>query len=215
VYIGLTKNYRVRKAEHLWFFRKGTHPNTKLRRFITKYGRESLLFDGIILPISPERDITAFVEAEKNSIKEHNSYKKGFNCTEGGELPGSWESMDPIERENRRVKARQYTKTWWSTASTKKRKERAKNAKAGWLKAMAKRTPEQEAERIKKMKLTKRLNPTHNRKGKFKLTPYKDSILELSKNGFSIPQILAHLLTQKIRVCDWTLRTFVQNAKNT
>lgn len=80
VYIGRTNSFNRRKAHHLKKLKKNTHPNRKLQNFINKYGIDCLSFEIISTPGSLEDCLIQ----EELFIQKYDSFRKGFNMTEGG-----------------------------------------------------------------------------------------------------------------------------------
>ncbi len=78
-YVGRTENIESRQREHLRLLRLNKHHSTKLQRYFNKYGENSLRFHLIQKCGLNELDFY-----EKFFIKCFDSFKNGFNHTEGG-----------------------------------------------------------------------------------------------------------------------------------
>lgn len=76
-YIGITKNLEKRKKQHKY----GIYKNSLLFKALKKYGSESF----IIEVLSEAKTRKEIYNLEKEFIEKYNSYKNGYNMTEGGE----------------------------------------------------------------------------------------------------------------------------------
>lgn len=81
LYIGLCKNFYIRKRTHLRHLRCNNHHSSKLQRAWNKYGEENFIFEIIEKDIDPNY----ILKTEIDYIKKYNSFKDGYNCTPGGE----------------------------------------------------------------------------------------------------------------------------------
>lgn len=79
-YIGLTKGFKARRAQHLQKLRLNSHFNIYLQRAFNLYGEDSFQIELIEECDKSELDIK-----EKEYIKIYDSLKNGFNLTTGGE----------------------------------------------------------------------------------------------------------------------------------
>lgn len=82
VYIGKCKNTKNRFSTHLSKLKNNKHHSIKLQRSWNKYKKENFVFE-ILEEVNILENI---IELEKRYIRDFNSYKNGFNCTEGGEI---------------------------------------------------------------------------------------------------------------------------------
>lgn len=81
MYVGMTNNYKKRIEYHLYELRHNKHHSKKLQRAFNKYGEEN--FEFLVLL---ETDKMEGLELkEKEFIKKFDTYKNGYNCSEGGE----------------------------------------------------------------------------------------------------------------------------------
>lgn len=89
-YIGVTnREFEVRKCEHVSFSIK--NPKFKFHRAIKKYGinnfKEEILISGIITKLEANN-------LEIKFIKEYDTYKNGYNMTQGGGNRGDFKHSD-------------------------------------------------------------------------------------------------------------------------
>ena len=80
-YIGWCKSFYVRKKTHLQHLTRNNHHSQKLQRAWNKYGSNNFIFE--IIETDVNQNI--ILQKEIEYIKKFNSYKKGYNCTPGGE----------------------------------------------------------------------------------------------------------------------------------
>ena len=78
-YVGYSIDCTERQMQHWRELNKGRH-NPKLQRYYNRYGKSSLKFH--IIYLCPEAELEFW---EKWFVKAFDSYKHGFNCSEGGE----------------------------------------------------------------------------------------------------------------------------------
>ena len=81
-YVGQTNNLTRRKIDHYKDLRRNAHTNSKLQRAYNKYAECSFYFEQLESGVS-FADIST---REIYWISHFNSYKNGYNLTEGGEL---------------------------------------------------------------------------------------------------------------------------------
>ena len=81
-YIGKTKNVVKREFDHFNDLKRQQHHSIKLQRAYNKYGKENFQFDWKKVQIDTEEDLAIL---EIKTIEKYNSYKDGYNCTQGGE----------------------------------------------------------------------------------------------------------------------------------
>lgn len=81
IYIGSTNSFSERKYHHFHTLENNTHRNTYLQRAYNKYGCECFEFS--IIEVLNEND--KINNREIYWIKTLDSFKNGFNLTEGGE----------------------------------------------------------------------------------------------------------------------------------
>lgn len=80
-YIGQTgQAFDRRYWHHRWKLREGTHDNKHLQRSWEKYGEEAFVFNVVYVANSREN----LDELEQKYINEFDTYKNGYNMTEGG-----------------------------------------------------------------------------------------------------------------------------------
>ena len=87
IYIGQSVDIETRKKNHYYSSRsvKAKDYNTQFHQAIRKYGIENFDFE-ILVELSPEEYSRELLNAlEKHFIKIYNSYKNGYNATEGGD----------------------------------------------------------------------------------------------------------------------------------
>jgi len=76
-YIGSSVNVRKRRDQHLHHLRKNKHPNGHLQSAYNKYGEDNFSWS-LVLECDPEQ----LLVKEEEQIKEHNSFKEGYNLIE-------------------------------------------------------------------------------------------------------------------------------------
>lgn len=83
VYVGQSIHPKKRKREHFEALRRGDHPNIHLQNAYNKHGESRFYFEVI------EKDILseAIDEREVCWISYYNSFKNGYNRSEGGDKP--------------------------------------------------------------------------------------------------------------------------------
>ena len=81
VYVGLTNNWKRRKARHFLDLKNNEHDNPHLQEAYNKYGKENFVFS-----IIGEFDCTKdeIKDYESYYIKELKAYPDGYNCNPGG-----------------------------------------------------------------------------------------------------------------------------------
>ena len=79
-YVGQTTNFSRRIQEHYSKLRENRHPNPKLQSSWNKYGEENFSYTKEKFDITKEE----LNQKEIETIKRENSFKNGFNLTEGG-----------------------------------------------------------------------------------------------------------------------------------
>lgn len=79
-YVGQTTNFSRRIQEHYSKLRENQHPNPKLQSSWNKYGEENFSYTKEKFDITKEE----LDQKEIETIKKENSFKNGFNLTEGG-----------------------------------------------------------------------------------------------------------------------------------
>lgn len=79
-YIGRSNNLRHRYTEHINLLRKGKEPCVKLNRAWLKHGEDCFEYEIVCLCNEDELN-----EMEIKYIEKYNSFKKGYNCTKGGD----------------------------------------------------------------------------------------------------------------------------------
>ena len=79
-YVGQTTNFSRRIQEHYSKLRENQHPNPKLQSSWNKYGEENFSYTKEKFDITKEE----LNQKEIETIKRENSFKNGFNLTEGG-----------------------------------------------------------------------------------------------------------------------------------
>lgn len=79
IYIGYTTNFEIRKAQHR---QSAVTPKSKFHKAIRKHGYENFVWE--ILYQSYDGDYTKHV-MERYFIEQHNSFKRGYNSTLGGD----------------------------------------------------------------------------------------------------------------------------------
>ena len=83
VYVGLTiQNVETRYKQHLYLLENNKHHSTKLQKDFNTYGKENFLFSFNLYEIN---GIEELAELEKEAIESSQSYKNGYNMTNGGE----------------------------------------------------------------------------------------------------------------------------------
>jgi hypothetical protein len=91
-YVGQTGNYRNRKKQHMKELRANRHYNPHLQSAFNKHGESSVRWQ--ILETCPHSEID---HAERKWVKHYDSYKNGFNRTEGGDrlfgIPVTWNGV--------------------------------------------------------------------------------------------------------------------------
>lgn len=80
VYIGQSVDLKRRFKHHIFCLKNGIHKNQKLQRACNKYGFENLLIE-----ILEEASVPFLNEREQHYIKLYNSYRNGFNFSQGGD----------------------------------------------------------------------------------------------------------------------------------
>ena len=91
IYIGQSVNIEARQKAHLYsaYNKKAKDYNSQFHQAIRKYGIENFNFT-IIAEISQEEYSRELLNSlEKTFIKLYNSYHKGYNATEGGDVIGN------------------------------------------------------------------------------------------------------------------------------
>lgn len=82
-YVGLTiQNVETRYKQHLYLLENNKHHSTKLQKDFNTYGKENFLFSFNLYEIN---GIEELAELEKEAIESSQSYKNGYNMTNGGE----------------------------------------------------------------------------------------------------------------------------------
>lgn len=81
MYIGMTNNYKKRTEHHLYELRHNKHHSKKLQRAYNKYGEDNFEFC-VLLEVNKMEGLEL---KEKEFIKKYDTYKNGYNCSEGGE----------------------------------------------------------------------------------------------------------------------------------
>ena len=81
MYVGMTNNYKKRIEYHLYELRHNKHHSQKLQRAFNKYGEENFEFC-VLLKVNKMEGLEL---KEKEFIKKYDTYKNGYNCSEGGE----------------------------------------------------------------------------------------------------------------------------------
>ncbi len=87
IYIGQSINLEVRKYrhEHSAFYEKSNDYNTQLHQAMRKYGLDNFSYE-IIAEITPEEYTPELLnQLEKFFIQYYDSFKNGYNATEGGD----------------------------------------------------------------------------------------------------------------------------------
>ena len=82
-YIGISQDYKNRKRVHEWAMKNNKHNNIKLQRAVLKYGYNNFKFE-ILEEIETDDRIEALTLENKYIIK-YNSFKNGYNQSEGFE----------------------------------------------------------------------------------------------------------------------------------
>lgn len=85
-YIGLTNNYKRRKARHFGDLKRGVHDNAFLQKEYNIYGKDNFIFD---IEFQGEVSEYEIGEKEKYYIRFYDSYKNGYNQNEGGNFGAS------------------------------------------------------------------------------------------------------------------------------
>jgi group I intron endonuclease len=80
-YIGVCKNFYIRKRTHLQHLNKNNHHSIKLQRAWNKYGSDNFIFE----ILESDIDENVIFKKEIEFIKNYNTFKTGYNCTIGGE----------------------------------------------------------------------------------------------------------------------------------
>ena len=80
-YVGQTTNFARRKGEHLLKLKENRHPNIKLQNAYNKYGLENFSIQKIQFDDISKEELD---EQEIYYIKKYDSFKNGYNLTEGG-----------------------------------------------------------------------------------------------------------------------------------
>lgn len=80
-YIGISVEFPNRKRNHLWHLRKNKHSNVKLQNAYNKYGEENFSFD--VLEELDNADKMTVLEKEHDYIKKYDTFKSGYNMSEG------------------------------------------------------------------------------------------------------------------------------------
>lgn len=81
-YCGITKDIHNRYLKHKRELKNGCHHSIKLQNAVNKYG-----LDNFVFKLEGEKDFDNIIEAyeyEKIFINKNNSYKDGYNMTDGG-----------------------------------------------------------------------------------------------------------------------------------
>lgn len=154
MYVGQTKNFVARKANHLYAARKGNE--RPLYRAIRKYGEDAFEFS-----ILEECDDHLINERETYWVSHYGSFnpEKGYNLTSGGNQYSihSPETKKRISDSIKRRNAIAPAKYSWSKLSQKQRDE---------VVSKARKTLQSDAHRLKMSKLTTgENNPMWGRKG--------------------------------------------------
>lgn len=108
VYVGKSSDVKTRWSRHKYELSKGIHVNTHLQNAWNKYGKDSFEFN--IVEKCDENELSA---REIYWIKKLNSYRNGYNATEGGE--GAPLPVDV------KAKIGAASKEWWSNPENKKK----------------------------------------------------------------------------------------------
>lgn len=82
-YIGISEDYKNRKRVHQWAMKNNKHRNIKLQRAVNKYGYDNFRFE--ILDSLETSDRIEALTLENRYIVKYNSYKNGYNQSEGFE----------------------------------------------------------------------------------------------------------------------------------
>jgi group I intron endonuclease len=82
-YIGSSNNIRRRYNEHISYFKRNKHSNTKLQNHVNKYGIDDLNF--CVHVIDNSLSNKELRKLEQKEILYFNTFKKGFNLTENTE----------------------------------------------------------------------------------------------------------------------------------
>lgn len=81
MYVGMTNNYKKRVEHHLYELKHNKHHSQKLQRAFNKYGENNFEFY-VLLEVDKMEGLEL---KEKEFIKKYDTYKNGYNCSEGGE----------------------------------------------------------------------------------------------------------------------------------
>ena len=81
MYVGMTNNYKKRIEYHLYELKHNKHHSQKLQRAFNKYGEENFEFC-VLLEVDKMEGLEL---KEKEFIEKYDTYKNGYNCSEGGE----------------------------------------------------------------------------------------------------------------------------------
>ena len=81
-YIGKTNNIVKREFDHFNDLKKQQHHSIKLQRAYNKYGKDNFVFSWRKVKIENEEELAIM---EIKEIEKYDSYKNGYNCTQGGE----------------------------------------------------------------------------------------------------------------------------------
>lgn len=79
-YVGQTTNFSRRKQNHVSALNNNHHPNPKLQNAWNKYGEKNFIWEVTQFDLTKEQ----LDKLEIETIKNENSFKKGYNLTEGG-----------------------------------------------------------------------------------------------------------------------------------
>lgn len=102
-YIGYSKNIDSRWYNHKNYLKRNVHHSIKLQNAWNKYGEENFIFD-ILVEID---DINGIEVLEKEFIEKYDSFRNGYNGSQGGEsLPGYTLSEETKKKLSERFKGR-------------------------------------------------------------------------------------------------------------
>lgn len=103
MYIGESIDIYRRWHEHVQDLRDGIHNNIRLQRSWNKYGEHNFKFS--IIEECKEENLT---DREKYWIKFYDSFKNGYNQTEGGDGCFGYKHNDEVKEKMKKIKSEQF-----------------------------------------------------------------------------------------------------------
>lgn len=100
-YVGLTCRPKQRKWDHFCRLKSGTHHSSHLQRAYNKYGRKVFRWE----VLQRDQSLDDALQAEVDFIEQYDSFRNGYNMTEGGE-DNNGKNEKPFIYEGKRYRSR-------------------------------------------------------------------------------------------------------------